>query len=500
MLGAELRGDSSDRRGRALNSILGVASESVNAAADVLLLPSLILAFFVAELTPSYATIGLVPAIATGFWTLGRLPAFLLAGSRRRQLPWAFAAALVRVAAVAILAVVTSRTEPGGAISVGETAHSHLLSLPDRTLARRGIRQSARVLRFSGHQSQANPGVPLFGSVPSGRRCCVSIGAFVVARLLGTNALSFPSNYGRLFLVATVCLIAVAVFTAAMREPWTAPPSPSAVSMSPRSLRQPLYDSRYRRFLLFRILLSATAAIDPFLFLYAVTRLGAPIAGLGGYVLTAVLGWVVSAPVWFWIERRAGARSVLQGAAVVRLFAPAIALAVPPLAATELVQQRLPDATFLPTIYGVVFFAIGASLAAQSRANHDYLAASTARPVFPLYVGMTNAVLAVVAFAPVLAGILIQRFGYEALFGIAAALGLGAVFAGGWLADTPSLVQNRGTNRARLRGHDRAPSSPDARGRVRFFPSYARAGPASRTARGRGFRELLEVRRQIPHQ
>jgi hypothetical protein len=59
---------------------------------------------------------------------------------------------------------------------------------------------------------------------------------------------------------------------------------------------------------------------------------------------------------------------------------------------------------------------------------------------------MTNAVLAVVAFAPVLGGILIQRFGYEVLFGTAAALGLGAVFAGGWLADTPSLVQNRGTN------------------------------------------------------
>ena len=62
----------------ALNSILGVAAESINAAAEVMLLPSLILAFFVAELTPSYATIGLVPAIAIGFWTLGRLPAHLL--------------------------------------------------------------------------------------------------------------------------------------------------------------------------------------------------------------------------------------------------------------------------------------------------------------------------------------------------------------------------------------------------------------------------------------
>src|SRR5918993_3175992 len=114
MPGAELRGDSSDRRGRALNSILGVASESVNAAAEVLLLPSLILAFFVAELTPSYATIGLVPAIAIGFWTLGRFPAYLLSQSRRRQQPWAFASAIVRAAAIGILAIVASRTDAAG--------------------------------------------------------------------------------------------------------------------------------------------------------------------------------------------------------------------------------------------------------------------------------------------------------------------------------------------------------------------------------------------------
>ena len=442
MPGAELRHDSSDRRGRTLNSILGVGLESVNAAAEVLLLPSLILAFFVAELTPSYATIGLVPAIATGFWTLGRLPAYLLAGSRRRQQPWAFAAALVRAAAVAILAVVTSRTDPA---ELSQAARPLILtfflclivfslaggfaSLPGAALLRSSIPSES--WGAFGRQRAAWSAV-----------LCV-LGAFVGARLLETNPLAFPSSYGRLFLLATVCLIAVAVFTAAMREPWTPPPVQSGMSLSPRSLRQPLYDSRYRRFLLFRILLSATAAIDPFLVLYAVTRLGAPITAIGAFALTGVLGWVLSAPLWFWIERRSGARSVLQGATVVRLIAPAVALVMPPLAATEMIRERLPDATFLTTIYGAIFFAIGASLAAQARANYDYLAAISPRPVLPLYVGMTNSVLAVIAFAPVLAGIVIQRYGYEVLFGTAAAFGLAAVFAGGRLADTPSLTRNR---------------------------------------------------------
>ena len=72
MAGAELRRGSSDGRGLTLNAFLAVAAEALGGAIDVLLLPSLVLAFFVAELTPSYTTIGLVPAIASGFWRCRR--------------------------------------------------------------------------------------------------------------------------------------------------------------------------------------------------------------------------------------------------------------------------------------------------------------------------------------------------------------------------------------------------------------------------------------------
>jgi Na+/melibiose symporter-like transporter len=160
--------------------------------------------------------------------------------------------------------------------------------------------------------------------------------------LLGNGALPFPGGYGRLFLVATICLVIVAVLTALMREPWTAAATYSTPNTPPRAWRQLLRNSSYRRFLLFRVLLSSTAAIDPFLFLYAITRLGAPITKIGDYVMLAVLGWVLSAPIWFWLERRSGARTLLQSAAVVRLIAPAIALAMPPLAAIGLVRSACP--------------------------------------------------------------------------------------------------------------------------------------------------------------
>jgi len=422
----------------ALNSILGVAAESVNVAAEVLLLPSVILAFFVAELTPSYATIGLVSAIAIGFWTLGRLPAHLLSQSRRRQQPWAFASAVIRASAIGILAVVTSRMDAG---SLSQSARPLILTVFLCLIAFSlaggfGGLTGAALLRSSiatetwGSFVRRRAGWSALASV---------LAALAVARLLG-GALPFPGGYGRLFLVATFCLVIVAVLTAAMREPWTAV-TVSAPNPPPRVWRQLLQDSRYRRFLLFRVLFSSTAAIDPFLFLYAITRLGAPITKIGDYVILAVLGWVLSAPVWFWVERRSGARTLLQSAAVVRLIAPAVALATPPLAAIGLVRDRLPDGTGLTTVYGAAFFVVGAALAAQSRGNYDYLAALAPHVDLPAFTGLTNTVLAVVAFAPVLGGILIERFGYEALFGVAAAIGLVTVFAGGWLAETPSRAR-----------------------------------------------------------
>jgi hypothetical protein len=426
----------------ALNSILGVAAESINAAAEVMLLPSLILAFFVAELTPSYATIGLVPAIATGFWTLGRLPAHLLSQSHRRQQPWAFASAVVRAAAIGILAIVTSRLDPA---SLSQSARPLILTVflcliafslagGFGSLAGGALLQSSIATETWGAFVRRRAGWTALLSI---------LAAVAVARLLGGGALPFPGGYGRLFLVATICLVIVAVLTVLMREPWTAAAAFSAPNTPPRAWRQLLQNSSYRRFLLFRILLSSTAAIDPFLFLYAITRLGAPVTKIGDYVMLAVLGWILSAPVWFWVERRSGARTLLQSAAVVRLIAPAIALATPPLAAIGLVRERLPDATALTTMYGAAFFVVGAALAAQSRGNYDYLAALAPHPVLPACTGLTNAMLALVAFAPVLGGILIERFGYEALFGIAAAVGLLTVFAGGWLVDTPSRARER---------------------------------------------------------
>lgn len=449
MTGAELRQDSANRRGVTLNSILGIGAESVNAAIEILLLPSLILAFFVAELTPSYVLIGLVPALAASLWTLGRVPAHLLTATRQRRQPWVFAAAVIRAAAIAILAIVALRTDPIALARAGRPLLGTFFlclivfafaggfgSVPAAALMRRTIGGESWEA-FARWRAAWTAGLCL-------------LAALLISRLLGSNALSFPNNYGRLFLVAAICLIAVAVFFAAMRETPVAGGSISLPALAPRALRQPLRDARYRRFLLFRILLTATAAVDPFLIVYAVTRLGAPTTAIGGYAIAGVLGWLISAPFWALGERRSGPRAVLQGAAVVRLIAPAIALVLPQVAATGAISGRLPSGA-ITSLFGVAFFAIGAALAGQARANHDYLTPLAPPHLLSLYSALTNAVLVLIAFAPVVGGALIQRAGYEALFGVVLALGLVAVFAGGWLADIPAAARERVDQPSRTR-------------------------------------------------
>src|SRR3954468_15327110 len=202
VVGAEVRHESSDRRGMALNALLGAGLEAGTAAADVMLLPGLILSFFVAQLTPSYTAIGFVPAIAASFWTLARLPSQLLTTTRRHQQPWAFAAALVRAASIGVLALVASRTGPGDLATSARPLLSTLFlclivyslaggfgSVPTAALLRSAIAAED----WGKFALRRKIGIAVFAV----------IAALVAMRLLGTTGLTFPSNYGRLFLAAT---------------------------------------------------------------------------------------------------------------------------------------------------------------------------------------------------------------------------------------------------------------------------------------------------------
>lgn len=414
-----------------LASVIGLVASSLNVLADVMLLPSIILAFFAAELTPSYPLIGLVPALAASLWTVARVPAHLLIIRPVRQQQWAFASALVRAGAIGVLAFAALRTSPSVLLQSGRpllltfflclivyTVASGLGSVPAESLARTAITPEQRI-GFARNRALAG----LAASI---------LGALLAARLLGVGSPAFPGNYGRLFLVAAIFLIALAVLTALQRPlPVTASRQPAFM---PRTLLRPLADGRFVRYLAFRLLLAATAAVDPFLFLYAVIRLGIPASSIGVFIIAGVLGWVVSTPVWNWLERKAQPRTVLQAAAVLRLVAPALALLLPQLVTVEQFRSRF--GSDAPTMaFAVGFLTIGAALAALARSGPAYLAPLAPRHLSASYGALMSGVLALAAFAPVVGGLIIQRFSYEALFITTIVVGLAGVLSSGWLAE-----------------------------------------------------------------
>jgi MFS family permease len=191
------------------------------------------------------------------------------------------------------------------------------------------------------------------------------------------------------------------------------------------------------RYVVARFLLTASAVLDPFLFLFVVTRLGMPISSIGQCAIAGVLGWVISSPIWIWMRTRTGPKALLQGASVLRLIAPIVTLLLPSLSS---LQAGIGVSSAQETSrYAILmaFASIGASLAAQALANPEFLARLGGPFRSGSVSGVVQGAVVLASFAPVLGGVVIQRYGYEALFAVTIIIGLGAVFASGMLVEVP---------------------------------------------------------------
>jgi len=408
--------------------LLARGAGALASLSETLILPPIVLAFFVGQLTDSYAAVGLVSAIAAGFWALARVPAALLLAVQRRKQPWALAGVLVRAAALALLALVSFRGDGGGLLRsfficfAAYALASGFASVPSEALAAKAVPNATRATFYRQRA--------LWGIVAA------VVGALVVAQVFREGGPPFPRQYALLFLAATVCQVAIAVFIASIREPLRVAERRPAAFAGLQAVPGALADRNLRRFLLFRMLLALTAAIDPFLIIFAFARLGASPGAVGGYVLAFVLGILMSQPLWAALAHRTGERALLQSAALLRLAPPLLALVLPSLAATGFWRERFAGTPVLEIAFGVSFWCIGAASAAQGRGTFGYLAEFSPSRLRPAYTAATNTALAVVAFAPIAAGVLIERAGFDALFLVAAVVGVLAVFASGALANT----------------------------------------------------------------
>lgn len=404
--------------------LFGVANGGLLLFADALIHPVLVLTLFVARLTNNAVLIGLVPALSVGLWFLPQALAAALVEGRHRQLPWAAWGGVARALAIGILAaaVLAGGIEPSGRLLLvfflcyaAYNLAAGFAFVPLVELSARAIPADRRGFFFS----QRN----LWGSL------LALLAGLIVQRALAADVSGFAVLFASSF-----AALALAAYTTLWIVERPMPHRVRPLREWLEELPKLLVRRSVRRFLLFRSLLALSTIADPFFIVYAQVILGVPAATVGLYLALSAIARVLTNPLWGWVVERWGNRQLLQLATLVRLLMPLIALGVHPLATWERIASLAGNSERVIFLaFAVVFVAYGATLSAQMLANFTAVLELARPDERPTLVGTTNSILGIVALVPMLGGVVVDRFGFPAVFLLALILTLLALATSGLL-------------------------------------------------------------------
>jgi MFS family permease len=253
-------------------------------------------------------------------------------------------------------------------------------------------------------------------------------GAVMVGRLLGRYP--YPRNYAVVFSCALAGMLLSHLCMSLVREP-----GPRTVDRKGRGFgtyfrslgRMLSSDPNYVRYLVVLALIGQSTLATAFYSVYAVSRWMLPISVAGtfsGLILGAQLATngLLGA-----LGDRRGFKAVMQ----VSLAFQALAAGLMSLAAS------MPIVCLVFAVYGI-------AASANKIASMNMVLEFGAPETRPTYVGLTNTVVAPFAIAaPLLGGVLIERAGYKATFGLAAAVMLAALLALHFWVEEPRRTTQR---------------------------------------------------------
>jgi hypothetical protein len=441
--GADIRRFSSDRSGGVIDAPLLAIAAAASAFAEALLFPALVLPVVVAQLTPDRTLVGFAAAVPAAVWTLARLLTGLLLHRRTRLKPVAAAGAILRV--VALLLIVRAALDP--AVTRDSLLRALLFGVILAAIANATSQTAARALMPRVVVADSQRGL-LTVRAAAGGVAALLAGA-IVASAFAPAGPGFARGLGLVALLAAFAAGLGALALILVREPsrlapYRLTPPADALDGALAALRH----RDVRRFALVRLPLAAAAAADPFLLLYAGERLAVPLRFAGLALVAFAAGRFIGRLLLHRIETARGPRVALQAVAAIRVAVPALTLGI---ALVGSAGSRGAWAALL-----VPFALLGAAWAGQTAASFSYLQTLGDPALRRNASTLLDALLAILAFGPIVAGTFASSSGVQPLLVIAMLCALAALFAASLLTDPrPAVRRPRGARSATPRSRAR---------------------------------------------
>ena len=201
----------------------------------------------------------------------------------------------------------------------------------------------------------------------------VALAAAGLVYRLFSGETSLATDLRGILVLATLAAVGASWFVALMLF--------SRTSVSPaldrgrigRGMRDALGNSAVRRLLLYRLLLAAVAAFDPFLIVFGFTHIGLDLQLIGIALLAWVVGQVLGSWLWPRLIGRTGERLVFQLASFCRLLLLVWVVAMPSLIETNPFTSRFDGVRDGVVAFAIGFVFLGLAGAAGAAANAPYL-------------------------------------------------------------------------------------------------------------------------------
>lgn len=441
------------RRTNAFTPINGVLSGMLQAIADTILHPVVVLAAVAFLLNGSDYQIAAFTVIALGSWAITAVVIETLQRTIVHPYPILIGASAVRVLAIALLAVTAFRSprwDPGDVI------HTLLIGYVLYQLA------SAIV----GHLSVAL----LAGVPPTAKRSIVfrqrAVSGAILALVSGTVIWSVNRSVddiraalGVLFILAACSVVASTWFLLAIPGGNHRSQARDSSTGDSGGFLRPLTSGPFRRLLMFRIALGLAAAADPFIIVFGFREIGLDLEDIGLALVALAFGHLVGVVIWpNWSARR-GPRTPLQIAALLRVLALVFTIGVPAIVSSTLYADWFTGPDAANVLFLLQFAFIGLAVSAHATANQRYLLDISASAPLHATLIVTNTVHALLAFAPFVAAYLIGRTSLDEVLWIAAALAFVALLISGFLVESRVYIHRRTGLLSQQRGLQRAGQS-----------------------------------------